>query len=593
MRNELVANAVYLKLRSNIVIPNDVMLAERECRSFFDKVVQVDDHEGISNYLPISKVHTTSNTRTNPPLGFVGFSCRGALLDLITSLSFIQEIWFEKDNELALSIPDNAPWWRAIHTLHGNFVFALPLMAAAEFLSSFGIDEISETDLDKVTEYLASGIITEKAHMSKVVLRKVTSTPHVHGLHRYKAKFFPRLIRSFITSNRNKLPSLSSGKVVLVDPFVGSGTALVESTLLGIESIGIDIDLLSCVISRAKLKLMQMDLQKLKSAVDKTIFCFNALHDVTVEPRYSFPSWISDKFTRLRANKEKEEYEKEITKWRKAICEANPDEALEVLQVCLSDAITRKFNIRMLGTGVGRFALEIRNASLSNIMMSDLHNLVHIASVVHTLKHVYHLKFLPSKVFHGNATRMSLADESASIVLTSPPYLPASSGRENYLIGKSISITALELMTPEEIRETETASVGSMKTNGDLKLDGLPKDVNQLYQWLDSNELRKIKARPSVIYYNELKSALVETYRILVSGGLAIYVIGKESVFYSFKSRKILYRVVCDRIFQELARQCGFVVDERVDVELDKRNSNARPRSLDAFFETVFVLRKP
>jgi hypothetical protein len=587
-----VANAVYLKARSNIVIPTDIVLAERECRPFFDKVIAVDSHQ-VSQYLPLSQERVTSNARANAPIGFVGIDCRDTLLELAPSLSFIQEIWFEKDNKLALSLPNSAAWLRVINTLQGTFIFALPLMAASEFLTALDTEEVSEKDLVKVTDYLTSGIVEEKSDIGKAMLKKITSTPHVHGLHRYKAKFFPRMIRSFITSNRSKLPSLESGKIVLVDPFVGSGTALVESTLLGIESIGIDIDLLSCVISRAKLELMQIDLEKLKSAIEKTILRFNSLQEISVEPKYSFPLWISDKFARLRDIREQEKYEKEITRWRKAISEVNQDEVRQILQVCLSDAITRKFNIRMLGTGVGRFALEIRDAELSTIMTQNLHSLVHIASVVLTLKQVYSLKLPQSKVFHDTATHMPLADKSASIVLTSPPYLPASSGRENYLIGKSISITALELMTPDQIRETEVRSVGSMKTNSSVDLEGLPEEVNQLHHWLNTNELRKIKAKPCVAYYNELKSALFETYRILASGGLAIFVIGKESVFYNYKSRKILYRVACDKIFQELARNCGFIIDERVDVELDKRNSNARPRSLDAFFETVFVLKKP
>ena len=132
-----------------------------------------------------------------------------------------------------------------------------------------------------------------------------------------------------------------------------------------------------------------------------------------------------------------------------------------------------------------------------------------------------------------------------------------------------------------------------MKTGGELDLGDLPKEVHNLFEWLSSDELRRIKARPSVFYYRDLKRALLETYRILRPGGIAIYVVGKESIFYRFRTRAILYRVDCAAIFQELAEECGFLVEDKVDVELDKRDSNARPRSLDSFFESVYVLRKP
>ncbi len=71
-----------------------------------------------------------------------------------------------------------------------------------------------------------------------------------------------------------------------------------------------------------------------------------------------------------------------------------------------------------------------------------------------------------------------------------------------------------------------------------------------------------------------------------------MFIIGKETVFYSYKTREVLYRVSCDEIFKEIAQAVGFVISETVDVELNKKNRNARPRSLDKFFETAIVLQK-
>ena len=586
------SNVVFLKLRSNIIIPSDILLAERECKSFFCELVQVNNYRDVEPTLPLGKENVVRFTRDSFPIGFLGTNCLSNLHELVTSLSFIQEVWLSEENELARSLK-NEYWIKRIKTLEGNFVCAIPLMTIAEILTYYNSSEITENDLKEIVECLSSGKNAEQMQFKKAVLKRITSTPHVHGLHRYKAKFFPRMIRSFITSNRKRLCANSSGKILLVDPFVGSGTALVESMLLGIESVGIDIDLLSVAISQAKINLMQIDMSKLRQAVEKTISNYNSHVEPSIEPNYSFPPWIAKKFVRLKTSQEQEKYEREITLWQKAISGTDSDEAQQILRVCLSDAITRKFNIRMMGTGVGRFALEIRKQELSTIMKANLGNLVHLASLVQVLKCVYNLKFQPSTVVHGTATNTHLPNESASIILTSPPYLPASSGRENYLVGKSISITTLGLMTPDEIREMETKSIGSMRNNNNVDISGLPNDVYQLYDWLNADELRKIKAKPSVAYYRELKNALLETHRILVQGGLAVYVIGRESVFYRFKTREILHKVACDKIFQEIAEQCGFIVDYRVDVQLDKKNSNARPRSLDAFYETVFVLKKP
>lgn len=131
-----------------------------------------------------------------------------------------------------------------------------------------------------------------------------------------------------------------------------------------------------------------------------------------------------------------------------------------------------------------------------------------------------------------------------------------------------------------------------MKVKGNIDFANLPNQVFDLYEWLKNDELRSIKAIPTYIYYVMLKKALQESYRVLMCGGLAVYIIGKESVFYKFSTREVLYRVKCDLIFKDIAISCGFVVEEKIDVQLDKKNRNARPRSLDSYYETVFLLRK-
>jgi hypothetical protein len=132
-----------------------------------------------------------------------------------------------------------------------------------------------------------------------------------------------------------------------------------------------------------------------------------------------------------------------------------------------------------------------------------------------------------------------------------------------------------------------------MKADNNEKDDMLPVEVHKLFKWLQSDVLREIKAKPTYAYYVALKKALLECFRVLLPGGLAIFVIGKESVFYTYKTREVLYRVACDKIFSDLAKMCGFTVEKQIDVELDKKNKNARPRSMDSYYEAVFLIRKP
>ncbi len=406
----------------------------------------------------------------------------------------------------------------------------------------------------------------------------------------YKAKFFPRLIRSLLVAHLDKLPKNSDGQVILLDPFVGSGTALIEASLLGIDSFGVDIDKLSCAISQAKINALTISPNQIisssKTLGEKIKVC------ETMHGTYKFPHKIARKFERWGTSNEQYNYEEAITRWRKSIASLEDKTSRQLFNICLSDALTRKFVIRMMGTGVGRFALEIAKTSLDTLMTSNFKSMIHSSYVAQSIIESYDIKLGKAKVHYGNAINLPFPDNEFSIILTSPPYLPASSGREDYLVGKSISTVALNLMTDDQIEAAEASSIGSMK-NSVGNADDLPKAVYELFDWLSNDPLRAIKAKPTLTYYVSLKQALIENMRVLLPNGLAIYVIGKESVFYRFSDRKVLYKAECDNIFGELAKSCGFIVEEKINVELDKKNRNARPRSLDSFYETVFILKKP
>lgn len=67
-----------------------------------------------------------------------------------------------------------------------------------------------------------------------------------HGFHKYPGKFIPQIPEWAIKTY------LQHDNEIILDPFVGSGTTLVESLMTGYKSYGIDIDPLSCLISKVK-----------------------------------------------------------------------------------------------------------------------------------------------------------------------------------------------------------------------------------------------------------------------------------------------------------------------------------------------------
>ena len=76
-------------------------------------------------------------------------------------------------------------------------------------------------------------------------LPQVERTKHVHSLHPYLGKFIPQLVEVFL--RRHFKPG-----DCIYDPFVGSGTTLVEANAFGAAGVGCDISAFNCLLSRVK-----------------------------------------------------------------------------------------------------------------------------------------------------------------------------------------------------------------------------------------------------------------------------------------------------------------------------------------------------
>ena len=81
-------------------------------------------------------------------------------------------------------------------------------------------------------------------------------TKHVHRLHPYKGKFIPQLVEYFLDEHTDEFKEevfFKPGDIVL-DPFCGSGTTLVQANELGIHAIGVDISAFNAMISNVKVR---------------------------------------------------------------------------------------------------------------------------------------------------------------------------------------------------------------------------------------------------------------------------------------------------------------------------------------------------
>lgn len=94
-----------------------------------------------------------------------------------------------------------------------------------------------------------------------------------HSLFPYRGKFHPQLIKSLLN-----IIGVKKGELIL-DPMCGSGTTNIESALLGINSVAIDISPFCRLMTKTKyesLKAKKEELQRLLKKEDKLFVFFSA-----------------------------------------------------------------------------------------------------------------------------------------------------------------------------------------------------------------------------------------------------------------------------------------------------------------------------
>ena len=81
-----------------------------------------------------------------------------------------------------------------------------------------------------------------------------------HGIHEYRGKFFPQLVKSLINISNIGRDS------IVCDPMIGSGTTAVEAALAGHAGVGLDMNPLSVFLGNTKCQLLSANPNELKQA---------------------------------------------------------------------------------------------------------------------------------------------------------------------------------------------------------------------------------------------------------------------------------------------------------------------------------------
>jgi site-specific DNA-methyltransferase (cytosine-N4-specific) len=238
-----------------------------------------------------------------------------------------------------------------------------------------------------------------------------------HGIHRYSGKFIPQIAGQVIEL-------VSAPGELVVDPYVGSGTTLLESALRGRKSIGIDINPLACLISRVKTTPIDSDnldglTLALASRVDlhevgvgTSLRLFNDEEAIDVR---SDARWVDEWFIKWFPDERRHEL---II--LDHIISALPDESFRlVARVAFSDVIRQA---SLANNSFPNVMFDKKKTLTRSAVNAFLRKLSEVSNSVSMLDGKIADEMVPEVVL-ASACNIPLANESADAVITHPPYI--------------------------------------------------------------------------------------------------------------------------------------------------------------------------
>lgn len=618
-------STLIVTLRHNLGVESDVALARAELKALCgpsDHLEEITSLQALLATLATLDVEPkavrcmTHSLRTEGVIAFLVRNVRNDAFDrVLCKMAFAQNVLLATTE----IIPENGTripkLIRIVSRPSGHLVLGLSLSSILDYSTKMVFNRAKGMSvtigLDSLVDYLLHEVTPPRlfaAEIHAAIAAKKTTLYLTHELHLYKGKFFPRMVRSLM----NRYLADYDTQALVVDPFVGSGTALLEAALLGFHSIGVDVDPTSVLISSNKLSLKSFSPEAMEvvcTAIHEAAISKDDLDLVETRSKFTLKNWESyliaapDPMRGRLIKRGKEEgydllgeIENDSAKALCLIAQA-PEELRPILRVCLSHALTKKLRLRFVGIGNGRFTIDVAKISVLDLFVKKVFHLVAVTEVFAWLQK-NGIEFASTEVIRGTAKDFSkiLGSRKADLIFTSPPYIPASSGREHYARARAIPLVFTGASTLDELDELDQSFIGEMSAQADtLHLEeGMPESIRTTLAFLRQDKQRAPKYIPTLNYYVDLAKVLKNTLAALSEKGRALFVVGTKHTFYVHKTKEILHTVDAAKCVADLGIQVGLSVEEIIHIPLKKSGGlNARPRSKDDYSESVVVFKRP
>lgn len=355
---------------------------------------------------------------------------------------------------------------------------------------------------------------------------------YTHGLHNYPAMFIPQVARRL-------LQTYSKKEDTICDIFCGSGTALVESRLLGRKAYGIDLNPFAIFLAKAKNKeLNPTTLTKVYLDIINKYPKVNA-EDIEKPVFNNLDFWFKDNVIT------------DLARLKKVIQEIEDIDIRNFFMVSFSNVVRASSNTKNGEFKLVRISKDKLDSHNPNILeLFKRKSEINIAGMTEFYRDV-NKDTWANPILGDSSKDNGISDESIDCIITSPPY---GDSRTTVAYGQFSRLSAQWVDIYENPND---ASVIDNKLLGGKAVKDLKNQLKSdyLHEVIDKISQKDEKRAKDVLsFYIDLEKCLKQAYRILKVNKYFCVVIGNRLV------KQV--RIPTDFIIAELAENIGFGTEE-------------------------------
>lgn len=384
----------------------------------------------------------------------------------------------------------------------------LILREQLSFYNRLGISQIDDAidskSLNSI-KHLWQDSVRAKKYDSSWNFSEDNTRAYTHSIHPYPAMMIPQVAGRLIDM-------YAKPKAVVLDPFSGSGSVLLEAFIRGYDSYGIDINPLSLLMSRVKTtplnyKDLQIELEKILKKASLT-------KNAKIPNFFNIDYWF------------KPEVVSQLTALQVVINSITAKKIKDFFNVVFSFTVRAASNTRN-----GEFKLyridddKLRDFNPNALEIFKKRAEENIAAMAGLWEKYGRSKTKVNILNEDARHKTSIKDRKIDIVVTSPPY---GDSKTTVAYGQFSRLSLQWLGFEGEDIDVDNRSLGGRLDIKNLHMGYASPNLRYVLDLVSRADQKR--AREVLAFYVDLNKCFIELHRVIKKGGFLCMVVGNRTV---------------------------------------------------------------